>query len=216
MADFDTVFNALRCCATDQKCKGCTRDECKKIEQTKTDVPVTLLLDVLELLITQHNEIDEHKRREKVLTDVIYCEKLFSLLFEKNPELFDKDRFKGVTEWTNEAINTMRREWALSNEERDFLSAYCPSCGARMENSEKEPVVNLWDHPDPVRTIRAALVCTTMDRPYSIGFRNGLRYSIAVLTGEEPKYETVNAEQEECEDEKRVPERPVNMQHTHR
>ena len=42
---------------------------------------------------------------------------------------------------------------------------------------------------NPVVTIRAALVCTTADNDYSIGFRNGLRFAIAVLTGKEQQFE---------------------------
>ena len=43
--------------------------------------------------------------------------------------------------------------------------------------------------PDPVIAIRSALICTTTKGVYFSGLRNGLRYAISILTGEEPKFE---------------------------
>lgn len=42
---------------------------------------------------------------------------------------------------------------------------------------------------DAVEALEAAIVCTNMDDPYDKGFRNGLRYAIAVLTDSDPEYE---------------------------
>ena len=53
--------------------------------------------------------------------------------------------------------------------------------------SENDIVVN--DHSDPVTALKAALVCTTATDDSAKGFRNGLRYAINLLTGEEQDYE---------------------------
>ena len=50
---------------------------------------------------------------------------------------------------------------------------------------------NERDNQDPVIALKAAIVCTNTQDKYSAGFRNGIRYAIAVLTGEAPKYEKV-------------------------
>ena len=52
----------------------------------------------------------------------------------------------------------------------------------------EEASVNV-NNQDPVVAIRATLVCTNTKDVYSAGFRNGLRFAIAILTGKEPKYE---------------------------
>lgn len=44
--------------------------------------------------------------------------------------------------------------------------------------------------PDPVTALKAAIACTNTDDVYSVGFRNGMRYAICILNGEEPEYET--------------------------
>lgn len=54
----------------------------------------------------------------------------------------------------------------------------------------KEASKNI-NNQDPIVALRAALVCTNSHDEYSVGFRNGIRYSISVLTGKEPKYEDV-------------------------
>ena len=65
-------------------------------------------------------------------------------------------------------------------------SHVCSNC---YRNKEEQLKMN---DPDPIVTIRAALVCTTTQDIYSAGFRNGLRFAIAVLTGKEPKYENTH------------------------
>lgn len=54
----------------------------------------------------------------------------------------------------------------------------------------EEASVNI-SNPDPIVAIKAAIVCTNTKDTYSAGFRNGLRYAVAILTDEEPKYEEV-------------------------
>lgn len=49
--------------------------------------------------------------------------------------------------------------------------------------------IEINDHSDVITALKAALVCTNTDDTYSKGFRNGLRFAIACLTDEEPKYE---------------------------
>lgn len=50
MADRGKVFDALRNCVTEPKCKDCPWEDCEKIGCKRTTVPVTLLLDTLKVL----------------------------------------------------------------------------------------------------------------------------------------------------------------------
>ena len=52
----------------------------------------------------------------------------------------------------------------------------------------KEASANI-NNQDPVIALKAAIVCTNTQDEYSSGFRNGIRYAISILTGDEPKYE---------------------------
>ena len=52
----------------------------------------------------------------------------------------------------------------------------------------KEASVNI-NNPNLITAIKSAIVCTNTKDTYSSGFRNGLRYVIALITDEEPKYE---------------------------
>jgi len=58
---------------------------------------------------------------------------------------------------------------------------------------EEMPTVPINDHSDIITALKAALVFTNTDDTYSKGFRNGLRFAIACITDEEPKYEEVPA-----------------------
>ena len=54
----------------------------------------------------------------------------------------------------------------------------------------KEASANI-NNQNPVVALKAAIVCTNTKDEYSAGFRNGIRFAIAILTGEEQKYEDV-------------------------
>ena len=53
----------------------------------------------------------------------------------------------------------------------------------------EEASINI-NNKDPVIAIESAITCTNSWDDYSLGFRNGLRYALYILTGEEPKYES--------------------------
>ena len=53
MSDRDKVFDAVRNCITEPKCRDCPWEECEKFEVKKVKVPVSLMLDVLNLLKEQ-------------------------------------------------------------------------------------------------------------------------------------------------------------------
>lgn len=53
MADLEKVFDAIRNCVTEPKCKDCPWEDCEKIGCKRVTVPVTLLLDTLNLLKEQ-------------------------------------------------------------------------------------------------------------------------------------------------------------------
>ena len=53
MTDREKVFDALRNCVTEPKCKDCPWEDCEKFSCKRVTVPVTLLFDALELLKEQ-------------------------------------------------------------------------------------------------------------------------------------------------------------------
>ena len=56
MTEREKVFDALRNCVTEPKCKDCPWEDCEKIGCKRTTVPVTLLLDTLNLLKEQQKQ----------------------------------------------------------------------------------------------------------------------------------------------------------------
>ena len=53
MVDREKVFDALRNCVTEPKCKDCPWEDCEKFGCKRVTVPVTLLLDTLKVLREQ-------------------------------------------------------------------------------------------------------------------------------------------------------------------
>ena len=53
MPDKKKVFDAFRNCITEPKCKDCPWEQCEQFNQKKVSIPVTLALDVLNLLKEQ-------------------------------------------------------------------------------------------------------------------------------------------------------------------
>lgn len=44
------VFDAFRNCITEPKCRNCPWEQCEQFNQKKVEIPVTLALDVINLL----------------------------------------------------------------------------------------------------------------------------------------------------------------------
>lgn len=57
MIDRDKVFDAFRNCITEPKCKNCPWEQCEQFNQKKVEIPVTLALDVIELLKEQETVV---------------------------------------------------------------------------------------------------------------------------------------------------------------
>ena len=57
MIDRDKVFDAFRNCITEPKCRNCPWEQCEQFNQKKVEIPVTLALDIIELLKEQEEEI---------------------------------------------------------------------------------------------------------------------------------------------------------------
>lgn len=53
MPDRETVFDAFRNCITVPKCRDCPWSQCEQFNQKKVTIPLTLALDVLNLLKKQ-------------------------------------------------------------------------------------------------------------------------------------------------------------------
>ena len=67
MPDKEKVFDAIRNCITEPKCRDCPWDECEKFDCKKVSVPVSLMLDALKLLKEQEAEI----RQLRLALDII-------------------------------------------------------------------------------------------------------------------------------------------------
>ena len=50
MPDREKVFEAFRNCITEPKCRDCPWEQCEQFNQKKVEIPVTLALDVINLL----------------------------------------------------------------------------------------------------------------------------------------------------------------------
>lgn len=57
MADREKVFDALRNCVTEPKCKDCPWEDCERFGCKRTTVPVTLLLEALNVLKADNERI---------------------------------------------------------------------------------------------------------------------------------------------------------------
>lgn len=53
MTDSEKVFEAFRNCITEPKCRDCPWEQCEQFNQKKVEIPVTLALDVINLLKEQ-------------------------------------------------------------------------------------------------------------------------------------------------------------------
>ena len=69
--DFDKIFTALRNCITEPKCNDCPWEQCEQFNQKKVSIPVTLALDVLNLLKKQGKRI---KQLENDLKTIMHWE----------------------------------------------------------------------------------------------------------------------------------------------
>lgn len=124
MADREKVFDALRNCVTEPKCKDCPWEDCEKFGCKRTTVPVTLLLDALNLL------------KEQPKPRAAHWVKMTGMM---PPE------FTGHFECDNCG-------WHGKPLMREIDFAYCPGCGAKMsidglhaEDCKKTPFDRMID-----------------------------------------------------------------------
>ena len=90
MTDMEKVFDAFRNCITEPKCKDCPWEQCEQFNQKKVTIPVTLALDVLELLKEQDAKIKKKNQRIWEVTcerdereNVVHCEECAYALFKE-------------------------------------------------------------------------------------------------------------------------------------
>lgn len=64
--DREKIFDAFRNCITEPKCRDCPWEQCEQFNQKKVSIPVTLALDVLNLL----KEQEEHSHElQQIIND---------------------------------------------------------------------------------------------------------------------------------------------------
>lgn len=115
MADREKVFDAIRNCVTEPKCKDCPWEDCEKIGCKRVKVPVTLLLDTLELLKEQPKQKNGHW---KAFTQSRY----FGNDDDGEP-IFRDGRFYVCSE--------CRRKTVIKTQ-------FCPRCGAMMNEVKQD------------------------------------------------------------------------------
>ena len=67
MADKEKVFDAIRNCITEPKCRDCPWDDCERFDCKRVNVPVSLMLDALKLLKEQAEKI---RSLERTIEDI--------------------------------------------------------------------------------------------------------------------------------------------------
>lgn len=67
MPDLEKVFDAIRNCITEPKCRDCPWDDCERFDCKRVNVPVSLMLDALKLLKEQAEKI---KSLERTIEDI--------------------------------------------------------------------------------------------------------------------------------------------------
>lgn len=68
MTDREKVFEAFRNCITEPKCRDCPWEQCKQFNQKKVEIPVTLALDVINLLKEQEAVKPEKEHSDSGIT----------------------------------------------------------------------------------------------------------------------------------------------------
>ena len=119
MPDREKVFDAIRNCITEPKCKDCPWKECEKVGHKRVEVPVTLMLDALQLL----------KEQQETITSLQGTIHKLSASLGERPE-----QKHGAWLTINHPVIGMKSLCSvcklLANEDYRF----CPHCGAKMDD----------------------------------------------------------------------------------
>ena len=70
--DKEKIFDAFRNCITEPKCRDCPWEQCEQFNQKKVSIPLTLALDVLNLLKEQQQRIEALEIDRDILVKDIY------------------------------------------------------------------------------------------------------------------------------------------------
>ena len=73
MSNFEKVFDALRNCITEPKCRDCPWESCEEFHQTK-ELPLDLCLDILNLLKEQNRTGKWTTKRTQMHDGEWYCD----------------------------------------------------------------------------------------------------------------------------------------------
>ena len=84
MPDREKVFEAFRNCITEPKCRDCPWEQCEQFNQKKVEIPVTLALDVINLLKEQEAVKPKSKVRHGANAQIQhFCGNCNSMLYGK-------------------------------------------------------------------------------------------------------------------------------------
>jgi hypothetical protein len=123
MPDRETVFDAIRNCITEPKCRDCPWDECEKFDCKKVSVPVSLLLDVLKLL-------KEHRPGET-----------FTVVDTKTGKEADEYEIALHEDWAKHLCYCDMEGWAIEN---DGTLLLVDECG-QFAYADRERFKVVWD-----------------------------------------------------------------------
>ena len=121
--DFDKVFTAFRNCISEPKCKDCPWEQCEQFNQKKVTIPVTLALDVLNLL-KEHGE--QIKNRDESLEKAR----------EEIKWLREMLKEQEAVEAEVEVINEIDRLYRCPRCHKHFFyekQKYCDQCGQAVK-----------------------------------------------------------------------------------
>ena len=152
MADREKVFDALRCCITEGKCRNCPWEDCEKVGSKRAIVPVTLMLDALNLLKEQQETIVSLQSTISKLTKALAEQPEQKFFVDSDRKMtplpiqkpghwkgFTQSRYFGMDD-DGEPIFRDGVFYVCSECRRKSIIKYpyCPRCGAKMDEEVKQ------------------------------------------------------------------------------
>ena len=134
MTDREKVFEAFRNCITEPKCRDCPWEQCEQFNQKKVTIPVTLALDVINLLKEQDKTIKELQNAYGYLQKQFF-ESQGKLLKEQEAEWIEYPEclaYDGAYSDSHIVCSACKHVFSIMDNCTEEFD-YCPHCGAKMK-----------------------------------------------------------------------------------